>query len=170
MTRPTVETTGSAGADLYAAEDGFIVAGGYAVIRTGYAYDLDKPALVKGRSSLAFRHKVLTYEGLIDADFTGEICVLLHSILPPGNGHTFRWKAGDRIAQLVVLDNVVTGECFEVKAKERQGGFGSTNEPHVDHPQAHVAKDVKYWAIDEKRGSVAGLVPSGTYLRDGSDD
>lgn len=122
-----IQTTNSAGVDLVAAEDGQLVSGGIAYVSTGYRYDIAKPAIVFGRSGLAFNHKVDVFNGLIDADYRGEIKVMLQSLVPEGNGIAYRWKAGDRIAQLVILDNVVTAQYFPALDIEREGGFGSTD-------------------------------------------
>jgi dUTP pyrophosphatase len=77
-------------------------------------------ALVCSRSGLALRGlAVANAPGIIDADYTDTIKVLLH------NRTQGDWviEAGDRIAQLVFTPFVVGDD---VPADERQGGLGST--------------------------------------------
>ena len=121
--KPTIATKHSAGADLVSAEPAILSPGGKPIaVGTGYMYDLDKPALVKGRSGLAFKHHVWAFEGLIDADYRGEVKVLLVNL----GASIVTIPKGSRIAQLVVLDTVATQEHFETEDAERGGGFGST--------------------------------------------
>lgn len=82
---------------------------------------------VRPRSGLAARHglTILNAPGTIDADYRGEVQVLLINL-----GHeTFTIQRGDRIAQLVICP-VTTAELVEVSelpSTERgNGGFGST--------------------------------------------
>jgi dUTP pyrophosphatase len=95
-----------------------------AVVSTGYFYDVDDPAFVgfiKGRSSLAFRHGITAFEGVIDSDFKDEVKVLLFN----NTNYDFTVVKGERIAQLVLLFTH-TDIYFEVVQNERTGGFGST--------------------------------------------
>ena len=96
---PTIQTTNSAGADLVAQEDYTLPAMGSVVVSTGYVYEIDRPALVKGRSGLAFKEDVIAFEGLIDADYRDEVKVKLFNL----GMKTKKIKKGDRIAQLVIL-------------------------------------------------------------------
>ncbi len=84
-------------------------------------------AQVRPRSGLAVRHgvTVLNSPGTIDADYRGEVKVLLINL----GQEAFTVRRGDRIAQMVVAP--VTSAVFTVEAKldetERgTGGFGST--------------------------------------------
>jgi dUTP pyrophosphatase len=71
---------------------------------------------------------VLNSPGTLDADYRGEVCVLLinHSQIPYGV------VQGDRIAQLVIAEvlgkpNVTIEKVYELSDTARgQGGFGST--------------------------------------------
>lgn len=77
------------------------------------------------RSGLASKHFIDTGAGVIDADYRGEVKVLLfnHSDVD------YEVKKGDRVAQLV-LERIYTPEVMEVENLEESvrgaGGFGST--------------------------------------------
>jgi dUTP pyrophosphatase len=82
---------------------------------------------VRPRSGLAAKHGVtlLNSPGTIDADYRGEVKVLLVNL----GSETVELARGDRIAQLVIAP-VVQAELREVAALESTargaGGFGST--------------------------------------------
>ena len=128
---PKYETAGSAGMDLLAAihEPILIKPGEIKLVKTGIAIALELgfEAQVRPRSGLALKNgiTVLNSPGTIDADYRGEICVILinHS------GVDFMIERGMRIAQMVIakysqakisevenLDETIRGEA----------GFGST--------------------------------------------
>lgn len=130
---PRQQSMGAAGVDLLAAlgvsETMTIAPGKRALVPSGLAIALPAgyEAQVRPRSGLAAKHgvTVLNSPGTIDADYRGEIKVILinHGDAP------FTIQRGDRIAQMVVAP--VTGIDFELKesldATERgAGGFGST--------------------------------------------
>ena len=77
------------------------------------------------RSGLAFKHGIDVLAGVIDADFRGEVGVILVN-------HTdthFSVEGGDRIAQLILerIDTPSVHEVVDVGATERgHAGFGST--------------------------------------------
>jgi dUTP pyrophosphatase len=84
-------------------------------------------AQVRPRSGLALRHgiTVLNSPGTIDADYRGEVCVVLVNL---GQG-AFTVSRGDRIAQMVVapVSRVAWSETAALPDSERgAGGFGST--------------------------------------------
>ena len=77
------------------------------------------------RSGLASKHMIDTGAGVIDADYRGQVKVLLFN-----HGEAdFEVKEGDRVAQLV-LERIYTPEVLEVEELEESvrgaGGFGST--------------------------------------------
>lgn len=128
---PSYMTPGAAGADLYAdIETAMELApGARALIPTGIALELPIgfEAQVRPRSGLALRHGVglLNAPGTIDADYRGEIQVLLINL----GGETFRIARGERIAQLVVSPVVraVWQEVDTLAPSDRgAGGFGHT--------------------------------------------
>jgi len=119
----------AAGFDIAAAEGATIAAGSVAAIATGFALAIPAgfEGQVRPRSGLALKHgvTVLNAPGTIDADYRGEVKIILinHGAEP------FRIARGDRIAQLVIAP--VTRAHFESVAalppSERgPGGFGST--------------------------------------------
>lgn len=127
---PTRAHPGDAGLDLRALDDAAVGPGERAVIRTGIAVEIPEgeAGLVVPRSGLAARHGValVNAPGLIDAGYRGEIQVLL---LNTDRDATFEVRAGDRIAQLVLV-KVQLAEVVEVEAlavsDRGAAGFGST--------------------------------------------
>jgi dUTP pyrophosphatase len=128
---PEYATLFSSGADLCACLDQDIVIpiGSYAKVPTGLtiALPLGYEAQVRPRSGLAakFGITVLNSPGTIDADYRGEIQVLLIN----HGKQDFTIHHGDRIAQLVIERYAqVSFVCKEsLDTTERgQGGFGST--------------------------------------------
>jgi dUTP pyrophosphatase len=130
---PRYETEDAAGLDLLAAnlDNSPIVLEplSRALVPTGLVLQL--PPGVEGqirpRSGLALKHgvTVLNAPGTIDADYRGEVQVLLINL----GGEPFAVTRGMRIAQLVVapLTRVVLQEAAELKPSSRgSGGFGST--------------------------------------------
>jgi len=77
------------------------------------------------RSGLASKHHIDTGAGVIDADYRGQVKVLLFN----HGEKDFEVKEGDRVAQLV-LERIYTPEVEEVEELEESvrgaGGFGST--------------------------------------------
>lgn len=128
---PQYQTSESAGMDLYASIDSDIVLKHDEVqlIPTGIKVQLPSnyEMQIRPRSGLAAKHKVtvLNSPGIIDADFRGEIKVLL---INHGN-EDFIIHKGDRIAQ-AVINKVYQIPLLEVdeldETKRGEGGFGST--------------------------------------------
>lgn len=128
---PAYATPAAAGLDLLAAvaEAKTIAAGTRALIPTGIAIALPAgyEAQVRPRSGLALKHgvTVLNSPGTIDADYRGEIGVILANL-----GHDdFIVTRGLRIAQLIVapVTRIVWRETGVLPDSQRgTGGFGST--------------------------------------------
>jgi dUTP pyrophosphatase len=128
---PRYMTAHAAGLDLSAALDRpvEIAAGQRAAIPTGLAIKLPDgfEAQVRPRSGLARDHGIalVNSPGTIDADYVGEIVVLLIN----HGDRAVRIEPGQRIAQLVVAP-VVQAELVEVSelpaTARGAGGFGST--------------------------------------------
>ena len=130
---PAYETAQSAGLDLRAALEGDLVLapGARALVPTGLFLQIPPgyEAQVRPRSGLALKRglTVLNAPGTIDADYRGEVGVILvnlsaaEQIIAPG----------DRVAQLLFAP-VTRGELIEVAALEETarggGGFGSTGD------------------------------------------
>ena len=119
-----------AGLDLCALDGGELGAGERAMVPTGIAVAIPpgQAGLVLPRSGLAARSGIalVNAPGLIDAGYRGELRVLL---LNTDRDEPFSWTAGDRIAQLVLvevgLDDVVEVDALDDSARGA-GGFGSS--------------------------------------------
>ena len=130
---PRYETEAAAGLDLAAAvpEDApiSIAPGERALVPTGLAlqFPIGFEAQVRPRSGLALRHgvTVLNAPGTIDADYRGELKVLLVNF----GQETFTVTRGARIAQLVMAAvaraTLVEAETLDATSRG-DGGFGST--------------------------------------------
>lgn len=128
---PFYATSHAAGADLRAAiaEDVVIEAGDKALIKTGFAMALPDnfEAQIRPRSGLALKHgiTVLNSPGTIDADYRGEIGVILIN----HGKEAFRVQRGDRIAQMIIAPFVQAQfepvETLDETARG-EGGFGSS--------------------------------------------
>jgi dUTP pyrophosphatase len=128
---PAYQTEGSAGLDLQAVLEGTIVLKPLerALVKTGLfiALDAGYEAQVRPRSGLAFKQgiTVLNAPGTIDADYRGEIGVILVNL----SNADVSIAPGDRIAQLVIAQYArIDWELSESLAKTDRGagGFGST--------------------------------------------
>lgn len=128
---PEYATVQSAGMDLRANLDAPITLapGERALVKTGLFLELPEgtEAQVRPRSGLAFKHgvTVLNAPGTIDADYRGEVGVILinHGQEP------FEVKDGERIAQMVIAryERVTFTEVADLATSERgKGGFGHT--------------------------------------------
>lgn len=128
---PVYATEGAAGLDLVAAVAAPVELppGGRALVPTGIAIALPEgyEAQVRPRSGLALKNgvTVLNTPGTIDADYRGEVGVILinHGDRP------FTVERGMRVAQLVVAryERIAWTEVAELPDSRRgAGGFGST--------------------------------------------
>lgn len=130
---PSYETDGAAGMDLRAAvpedEPIMIQPGARALVPTGLSLQFPSgfEAQVRPRSGLALRHgvTVLNSPGTVDADYRGEVKVVLVNL----GDEPFVVGRGARIAQLVMAA-VARAEIVEVAtldpSRRGEGGFGST--------------------------------------------
>ena len=121
---------GDAGLDLCAAHDARLGPGERCEVGTGIAVAIPPghAGLVLPRSGLAARHGIalVNAPGLIDAGYRGELRVLL---LNTDRSEAFAVRAGDRIAQLVVVAfaAVVVSAVETLGTSERgERGFGSS--------------------------------------------
>lgn len=128
---PKYKTEGSAGMDLTACIDENIILKPLErkLIKTGIAIALPNnyEAQVRPRSGLALKNgiSILNTPGTIDADYRGEIGVILINL----SNEDFVVERGMRVAQLVISP-IVQAELVEVEELDEtlrgQGGFGST--------------------------------------------
>jgi dUTP pyrophosphatase len=130
---PNYETLESAGMDLRSniKTDITLKPNQRAIVPTGIFIALPKgyEAQVRSRSGLAAKYgvTVLNSPGTIDADYRGEIGVILINF----SGNDFIIKNGDRIAQIVIAkhERAIWEECNDLSKTERgSGGFGSTGQ------------------------------------------
>lgn len=131
---PKRMTPGSSGCDVAAAvpegEELVIPTGGRALVPTGLVFEIPEgfEVQVRPRSGLAARNgvTVLNTPGTIDADYRGEVKVILINL----GDDAFTIKRGDRIAQLVpmrVAQDLNFEETSGVSQTGRgEGGFGHT--------------------------------------------
>ena len=128
---PSYATVNSAGVDLKAniVEPIVLQPLQRAVVPTGLKIALPEgtEAQVRPRSGLAARHgvTVLNSPGTIDADYRGEVGVILVNL----SDKAFTVNPGERIAQMVVAryESVEWEEVEQLDSTERgEGGFGST--------------------------------------------
>jgi dUTP pyrophosphatase len=129
---PVYQTEQAAGMDLLAdvMEPCWLRAGARLLVPTGIALEIPPgfEGQVRPRSGLALRHGVtlLNSPGTIDADYRGEIQVLLVNL----GSEEFCVRRGDRIAQLVIapVTRATVQEVDDLAATARgAGGFGHTD-------------------------------------------
>lgn len=134
-TLPTRGSEWSAGYDLSSAESKTIEPGARAVVKTALA--IACPAGTYGRvaprSGLTVKKGIHVGAGVIDADYRGEVGVVLFNL----GQEAFEIQPGDRIAQLV-LEKIVMASVQEVDELDETvrgaGGFGSTGVSASDVP------------------------------------
>ena len=128
---PKYETPGSSGMDIaaYINEDVIINSGDKALIPTGFSLSIPQgyEVQIRPRSGLAAKNSitVLNAPGTIDADYRGEIKVILINL----GKDKFIVKRGERVAQMVVcpVTQVKLEEVKKLSSTDRgTGGFGST--------------------------------------------
>ena len=123
---PTRAHSWDAGLDLYALHDGYIRCNTNRTFDTGVHVEIPEGCVgfVKSKSGLMVNHGITT-DGTIDAHYTGSIKVCLFN----HGGSKYEVKAGDKIAQLVILPCVLPELelVTELGSTDRgDNGFGST--------------------------------------------
>ena len=125
---PTKGSRMAAGQDIYALKNGTIPAQRQMLVEKGIAIGLPKGTYgrLAAQSGKASKHGITVGGGVIGADYTGEVRVILRN-----HGTTdYEFKAGDRIAQLIV-ERIPTSEAMVVdklvKTERGTQGFGSTD-------------------------------------------
>ena len=129
---PKYQTALSAGMDLYANIEESVTLKPLErkLISTGLLIELPQgfEAQIRPRSGLAIKNgiTVLNTPGTIDADYRGEIGVILVNL----SAEPFTINDGDRIAQMIIAkhETAVWEEVTELDKTDRgAGGFGSTS-------------------------------------------
>jgi len=124
---PTRGSAFAAGYDLYASKPTTIPARGKALVDTDIAIAVPDGTYgrIAPRSGLASKHFIDTGAGVIDADYRGQVKVLLFN----HSDADFAVAEGERVAQLII-ERIYTPEVVEVAELEESvrgaGGFGST--------------------------------------------
>jgi len=128
---PAYATSASAGMDLYAFidDDAVLKSLERILVPTGIYIELPEgyEAQIRPRSGLAYRHgiTVLNSPGTIDADYRGEIKVLLINL----GKDPYAIEPGSRIAQMVIAQfaKIIWEEVEILETTDRgAGGFGHT--------------------------------------------
>ena len=120
---PTGASKRSAGLDLYSSVDACIEIGSIKKINTGICVSLPENSYgsIRDKSSLAAKG-LLTLGGVIDNYYTGEIIIIITSLIEP-----MKIKQGQKIAQLIV-SNIMYPEIKLVKflksTERNDKGFG----------------------------------------------
>lgn len=120
---PTRGSRFSVGYDLYCPSNIVLNAKTTTKIPLGISLSLDDFSLwaqIVDRSSMG-KNGMHVFGGVIDPDYTGEICVLLYNT----NDFNIQVNPGDRIAQLV-FHTAITDKASDPQYVRGDGGFGST--------------------------------------------
>jgi dUTP pyrophosphatase len=120
---PTRSTPGSAGFDLYSADNYVILPGHRVVVSTGISvkFPSGTHGHITARPGLAVKHGLNILSDVIDADYTDEIKVVVQNT---DQRQAFVVRPGYRIAQLVVVPHLAV-EIAEIPVEE-----DSTNVTH----------------------------------------
>ncbi|KAI6652675.1 putative DUTP pyrophosphatase [Oopsacas minuta] len=124
---PYRSSTHAAGYDLYASDDVIVPANGKILVPTGISLQipLGYYGRVAPRSGLALNYHLDVGAGVIDADYRGQVGILLFNF----SKEDYQVKIGTKIAQLL-LEKIITPlveEVDDLESTDRgEGGFGST--------------------------------------------
>ena len=126
-TLPSLGSVNAAGYDLNALQATTVPARGKVLVSTGLAFAIPvgNYGRIAPRSGLAAKHSIDVGAGVIDADYRGEVKVLLFNF----SDKDFSIVPGDRIAQMIIEKYSPTElvEVEDLDSTERgAGGFGST--------------------------------------------
>ena len=130
---PFYATAGAACFDLSFVGEVEYAHNGDAILKTGLAFEVPEGhvMMVYSRSGHGFKYNVTLANGtgVIDSDYRGEVAVKLISLTPNGQDLLDNLRAGDRIAQAMIIpfNQVSFIETDELSETDRgEGGFGST--------------------------------------------
>ena len=126
-TLPTSATPNSAGLDLASAYDYVIAAKSKKIIKTDLTIKIPKGCYgrIAPRSSLTLNYFIDVGAGVVDEDFSGNICIILFNF----SNEDFYISKGDRVAQLIFEQIVIAPvvEVGDVSSTIRgDRGFGSS--------------------------------------------
>lgn len=130
---PEYKSNLAAGFDLVALEDTVFQLNETRLVRTGIAVDVGfgYQLEVRNRSGMALKTpmRVTNSPGTVDADYRGEVFVMMTMVANTLGYSTYVIKKGERIAQGVVMPAIMADVevVEELNSTERgAGGFGST--------------------------------------------
>eukprot|EP00584_Thalassiosira_punctigera_P002845 CAMPEP_0172531522 /NCGR_PEP_ID=MMETSP1067-20121228/4897_1 /TAXON_ID=265564 ORGANISM="Thalassiosira punctigera, Strain Tpunct2005C2" /NCGR_SAMPLE_ID=MMETSP1067 /ASSEMBLY_ACC=CAM_ASM_000444 /LENGTH=175 /DNA_ID=CAMNT_0013315913 /DNA_START=173 /DNA_END=700 /DNA_ORIENTATION=- len=138
---PTRGSPQSAGFDLSSAEKTVVPAGGRAVVKTDLSVACPEGtyARIAPRSGLAVKKMIDCGAGVVDADYRGNVGVVLFNFGP----EDFKVEIGDRIAQLI-LEKISMVPAMKVEdlteTQRGEGGFGSTGVSEKGEPEKKIQK------------------------------
>ena len=136
---PMRASKGSAGLDLYSSIDANIEVGSINKINTEICVSLPENShgSVRDKSSLAVKG-FLTLGGVTDSNYTGEIIVIMTSLIKP-----IKIKKGQTIAQLIVSNitypEIKKVECLK-KTERNNKGFGKMDKTDLDKELNKLSK------------------------------
>lgn len=127
---PKYQTEGASGFDLHALESVVLYANETKLVKTGLSFSVPKnyELQVRPRSGTSLKTplRVANSPGTVDADYRGEVCIIMHNT---AERDFFIIGKGDRIAQGVIVP-VIQAELIEVEELDEtergEGAFGST--------------------------------------------
>jgi dUTP pyrophosphatase len=124
---PRFQREGDAALDIRSSEDYILKIGERKAVKTGIAVEipLGYAGLIWDRSGLAAKHGIKTMGGVIDANYRGEILVVLKNL----GEEDFKIEKGMRIAQMLIqkVENMEVQEAEELSDTNRgEAGFNSS--------------------------------------------
>jgi len=126
---PTLGSSLSAGRDLYSVDNTIVPPHGKALISTGIIIEFPDCSIygrIAPRSGLAWKKHIDIGAGVIDADYRGEIKVVVFN----HSSEEFNMNVGDKIAQIILEKCLINYKIEEVNSvtdtNRGAGGFGST--------------------------------------------
>lgn len=134
---PSRGSRSSAGWDLYASSSCLVKARSRTLCSTGIKMSIPEGQYgrIAPRSGLASRHSIDVGAGVIDADYRGELKVLLVN----NSDIDYSVHVGDKVAQLII-EKISTEPLLLVpslgETERGEGGFGSTG--YHDHPDSNI--------------------------------
>ncbi|XP_014671624.1 PREDICTED: deoxyuridine 5'-triphosphate nucleotidohydrolase-like [Priapulus caudatus] len=142
--KPSKGSQFAAGFDLYSAYDYTVPARGQVLAKTDIQVAVPPGCYgrIAPRSGLAAKHSIDVGAGVVDADYRGNVGVILFNFGPDD----FKVSRGDRIAQLICekieLPDLEESETLDDTARG-DGGFGSTGIKHDSQVCDDAAKKLK---------------------------
>jgi dUTP pyrophosphatase len=118
-------TNRSAGHEIYAIKETLIPARGRTSVETELSINIPNGyyCQIQPRSGLAFRHGIVALSGVIDSDFHSNMSVLLFN----HSDTSYTVKAGDSIAQLILLKYYLFDGVTFMETDVEHVGFGSSD-------------------------------------------